>query len=657
MMQSHKTRVILAKDTLVAESSNKSFTHGDINKPIHIDGVITDIKALFGTGTRQPKECTDYTGTKSNNSSNKVAHSNKSFSKVIFSCLNEPDQKTLDNFDIIIDQALQLTSKQKQSLSKNIETLSKLLTTQRTSRHLSYMNSPIMCSAYIYYFMWWNLVRLTALMPATLKNCCDNFCDGDFIIDFGAGPLTVACALWLSLPELRSKKLNFYCVDISQNILDLGEKIFNRLVLKTASYTTQQQNWKIIKVHGSFGVPLTAKARLVTFSNMFNEVQDFLSDLSYNNINATKVARDNNAHSDHGKKNYNLLDYISDNATVMVLEPGDNVSGEFIAKTRGTLLAHQFVIDSPCTHCQPCPMPGVGSHHGGKIKWCNFAFKVGFSGITNNNKKMYDVNHVDYTNKKRKNSLQITSKVTTAPKLNDADNLPTKENCDSCHLNERSLGEDYLHAPPRLLRLSEKAHLRKTRCALSFIVATRRIGVRDLNGELTQLQCGSSQLASKPLDCEELFNTSDSKINEDAHSDKQQSELKIKTQRLLLQNKNSIMHFRVTSDIIKLPWGECGYYACAQGELYLLIVYRSLCINCEKKNNSSAPYKTLNEECENLTQFLHNGDEVVASLTPRKTRGRDKKTGAIIIRLAINKNNSGIPKNAIGYLKQKKDKE
>ena len=83
--------------------------------------------------------------------------------------------------------------------------------------------------------MWWNLVRLTRLFSnidiskITLK-------DNDVCIDIGSGPLTIISALWLSRPELRKIKLTWYCLDLSQSSMTLGENIFLSIVAKTTSF-------------------------------------------------------------------------------------------------------------------------------------------------------------------------------------------------------------------------------------------------------------------------------------------------------------------------------------------------------------------------------------------------------------------------------------
>ena len=102
-----------------------------------------------------------------------------------------------------------LDSKRLQELPGEIRELSHGLTDERGERRVGYMNEPAVISAYIRYYMWWNLVRLTRVfsgLPLTLA-------DGDAAVDLGSGPLTLPIALWMARPDLRAVKLTWYCVE------------------------------------------------------------------------------------------------------------------------------------------------------------------------------------------------------------------------------------------------------------------------------------------------------------------------------------------------------------------------------------------------------------------------------------------------------------
>ena len=112
-------------------------------------------------------------------------------------------------------------------------------------------------------------MRLTKL----LQNLEIPLDDGDYAADFGSGPLTFVCALWIAKPELRKKRVTWYCVDISNKALSFGEDLF----LALCAYTGKKNNngeipWTVKKVCGAFGTPLSEKVSLVTEANMFNEI-------------------------------------------------------------------------------------------------------------------------------------------------------------------------------------------------------------------------------------------------------------------------------------------------------------------------------------------------------------------------------------------------
>lgn len=313
------------------------------------------------------------------------------------------------NFDSIVQNILPLNSRQMSKLPDDIRELSHQLTDERDTRRLSYMNEKTLLSAYTRYFMWWNLVRLTRLF-SNIDISKTDLKDGDICLDLGSGPLTTVSALWLSRPELRKKKLTWYCLDLSQTALALGEDIYLSIAAKTISEAnndraqneTKTQNkhdsdnsdvsqntdgnadaptpWKIIRVKGPLGTSIKQKARLVTCANMFNEV--FQSESRPLDFLAKKYTED-------------LFKYSDNTTSFIIIEPGVPRSARFISLLRDSFIRKGFSIQDPCPHAERCPMDGrlfKGAHNtcnpnsakpahanGDDIKtgkWCNFAFPV-----------------------------------------------------------------------------------------------------------------------------------------------------------------------------------------------------------------------------------------------------------------------------------------
>ena len=420
-------------------------------------------------------------------------------------------KKIIENFDDIVADVRNLSGKQRISLYGAIKSLSHQLTDDRNSRRLGYMNEAGYISAYISYFMWWNLVRQVSLFANLPKSAFTSLINSEqpVAIDVGSGTLTAVIALWLARPELRSKKITWYCMDLSQTALAAGEDLFLSIAAKTLRgevspsatmaspfpptpsagepampplASTEGEPWKIVRVKGAFGTSIKEKADFITCANVFNE-----------------IIQNNEMPTDFLAKKYanELLSYLkNEDSAVLLVEPGDPHSARFISLMRDALIRQKYSPVAPCPHAGTCPMAGRTSGkttnaYGKNAKWCNFAF-------------------------------------------------------------------DTENAPSRLLKLSEKAGLPKERASLSFVISKKS-----------------------------------------AKADKAESPSK---------NKPSEKTFiRIASDFIRLPeLHKSGYYACSQFGLLLAIDEHHV----QPKNG-----------------------ELLQIKTPEDLTERDKKSGAIIVRI------------------------
>ncbi len=267
----------------------------------------------------------------------------------LFCNLDKDSQKVLDVFDTIVQGVQPLNSKQLRLLPQNIRQMSHELTDERFSRKSGYMNEATRLSAYTRYFMWWNLVRLTQVFSGLPKDTFSMLKDDSYCLDLGSGPLTLPIALYLARPELRSKKLNWYCVDISQNALSLGENILLSVIAKLGG-----EQWNVIRVKGEMGVHIKNKVDFVSSANMFNEIF----------WNTTKPLEE--LAKKHGTE---LFNYAKKDALWFIAEPGIPRSGRFISLLRDFFLRKNISIIAPCTHTESCPMDGRKGQ-----KWCHFVF-------------------------------------------------------------------------------------------------------------------------------------------------------------------------------------------------------------------------------------------------------------------------------------------
>lgn len=278
-----------------------------------------------------------------------------------FTKLTKESRNILENFDNIVQGIRPLNSRQFVQLPKDIRNLSHQLTDERGSRRVGYMNANEELSAYVRYFTWWNLVRFTRVFSNLPQNAF-NLNDGDFCLDLGSGPLTVVTALWLSRPELREKKLTWYCLDLSAATMSLGEDIYLSVAAKTAPKNEDvPPHWNIIRVKGGNGTSLKNKVSFISCANMYNELSQNLTQ------NPEDVAN---------LQIKQLLDYATENPSVFIAEPGMPVSAHFISLMRNQFIRKNFEIVSPCPHHSKCAMSGFHARYGGSAKWCNFDFST-----------------------------------------------------------------------------------------------------------------------------------------------------------------------------------------------------------------------------------------------------------------------------------------
>ena len=286
----------------------------------------------------------------------------------LFPHLNKECALLLDKMMTTVDKVFPLPGRFTAHLKDDVKELSGLLTSERSERSLSYLGKPNLLSAYLRYFLPWNVYRLCRLLPSLQLK----FNDGDLILDIGSGPLTFLLALWISRPDLRNTSLEFIALDMTPKILDAGKKLFSAFA--------PSSKWKIKTMRGkmlrnSFSISRNGKyvnippgkitdgksAALVSAVNVFNEIYWQLS------------RADRSGQSKLVEQSARLLTACAGDGTILVVEPGIPRSGEFISALRSSFLAEGFDIISPCPHNGSCAFPG-GLSGKTKAKWCHFSF-------------------------------------------------------------------------------------------------------------------------------------------------------------------------------------------------------------------------------------------------------------------------------------------
>jgi len=247
----------------------------------------------------------------------------------------------------ILDAASPLKPKHRALLSQVIRDLSRDLTRDRGSGLApNYLSDKAKLSAYVRYFLPWNLLRLGRLLAALPFDPPE----GAHILDAGAGPLTFVQALWLARPDLRERKLRFTCADRTPAGLRLGLALFSALAGDTP--------WDIRLVHAPFPRCLEGPYDLIALINVINEQM-----LGLERGGSKGGGRDDLAET--------LLGALAPAGRLLVVEPGTRMCGRRISGLRRALLEAGGSVLAPCTHQDVCPL-GRPEAKG----WCHFNLSV-----------------------------------------------------------------------------------------------------------------------------------------------------------------------------------------------------------------------------------------------------------------------------------------
>jgi len=292
--------------------------------------------------------------------------------------------KNINSISELLLKTFPIPGKFRNKLPSDIAELSRLLTSSRGERSLSYLSRPNYLSAYLHYFLPWNILRLCSLLPKLDLNLSD----GDTITDFGCGPLTFACALWITRPDLHNVRLEINCVDRVSSVLEAGKKFFTAL---SAYENDSAVKWKINIIKKDINIDRNGENRnknagnqketsksknsgLVCAVNMFNEMYDRVS---HNDTEGLRRMAANAA---------SFLHREAADASILVVEPGVPQSGRFISFLREAFIELGRAPLSPCAHASVCPMTREnsprdtrGARHQDSVKykkdkWCHFAF-------------------------------------------------------------------------------------------------------------------------------------------------------------------------------------------------------------------------------------------------------------------------------------------
>ncbi|MBU1041143.1 MAG: hypothetical protein KKF77_08600 [Proteobacteria bacterium] len=256
----------------------------------------------------------------------------------------------LAGFSKHLDAVMPMRRQHRHELPRQIRQLSHLLTDERDELKRDYLSDPAALSAYMRYFLPWNIYRLGVLFAGLALDPGGDTPEAEAtIIDLGSGPLTAAIALWMARPHLRHRKLHFICVDRAQKPMRLGLDALKSLASKHGL-----EPWRVTLVKGSLDERLREKADLVIMANAVNEV-----------LERSEGALLEEADSLAG----HLSSMLTPTGQLMIVEPGIRPSAHLLSALRRGLLHRGLKPLAPCPHTSACPMSGRGY-----TAWCHFNF-------------------------------------------------------------------------------------------------------------------------------------------------------------------------------------------------------------------------------------------------------------------------------------------
>ena len=337
--------------------------------------------------------------------------------KALFPPLTAETMRILDMLPEALAKVWPLNTAHRRSLPDDVAQLSRLLTTERAGLARPYWSSPASISAYLYYFLPWNLVRLTrmlASLPLPDPRAVAPKGGEALLVDVGSGPLTLPLALWLARPKWRSAPLRVLAMDTSSQPLELGKTL-----MEVLGELTGQPVWpvrvarapldQVVRQAGPLLAGGRARPWLVSAANVLNELRfgkkrsrgasamededGFDSpDADDMDFDAAGAAGEADGEKPEGCREDRLDSFLESlsplfdhvggrgeaaanspaavGPSLLFVEPGTRLGGSTIMRLRQLAVDGGLTALAPCTHQQDCPLL---RGQGGRT-WCHFTF-------------------------------------------------------------------------------------------------------------------------------------------------------------------------------------------------------------------------------------------------------------------------------------------
>lgn len=271
----------------------------------------------------------------------------------LFTALSPEYRQRLESLPTALDTVAPLRTAHRRDLPMAIRDLSQMLTSERGALSEPYWAAPRLLSAYLRYFMPWNLVRLGRLLPSLDLVDRDALLERPLILDLGSGPLTLPLALWLARPDLRTLPLTFLCADIAPHPLEVGRDLLQVVA-------GEESPWALRTLRAPLESALKevrGDAALIMAGNVMNEL---------------KPRRDEPLEFRMEDLAEKIGAAMAQGGRLLVIEPGTRLGARYVTQFRRAAMEVGLAPLAPCPHHDACPMLETGGPGG----WCHFTFPI-----------------------------------------------------------------------------------------------------------------------------------------------------------------------------------------------------------------------------------------------------------------------------------------
>ena len=223
-----------------------------------------------------------------------------------------------------------------EKLARAVAELSRLFTKERTSLNQSYLQDPVLASAYLNYFLPVNLSKIQELlneMPAEQTSECFS------VLDLGSGPGTGALAVldWWHEQGHRGS-LSVVAVDNASAALRQAEQLWGHFCRVAEMTTARLRTHDADVERGAWSEPIKQQAPfdLIILANCLNELSESIDK--------------------RGELVASVLSLLAPYGTVMIVEPALRETSRALHQVRDRLLQEKrCTVYSPCLHENGCP--------------------------------------------------------------------------------------------------------------------------------------------------------------------------------------------------------------------------------------------------------------------------------------------------------------